>query len=174
MVVEEFIEASEASIGRRLRWYADRKPGGNPAQFAWRAYAAEAAAGGLHRSIIHGEDEALYWKLVVWLRSHPMPKGIDIPTKPEWYTRQIEAGKAKQGPTRRLRTEGQLIYETLMARRHRTRCRLTQTQRRRKGPENAAFSVALSRLSHTTRGTRSDWLGDADSNLRGGINPRWS
>jgi hypothetical protein len=120
-VVEEFIEASEASIGRRLRWVADRKQGENPAQFAWRAYADEAAAGALHRGIIFGEDEALYWKLIVWLRSHPMPNGIDIPTKSEWYSRQIEAGKAKQGPTRRLRTEGQLIYETLMARRRRGR-----------------------------------------------------
>ncbi len=36
------------------------------------------------------------------------------------------------------------------------------TQPSRKGPENAAFSLALRRLSHTTQGTRSDWLSELD------------
>jgi len=108
-MIEAFLEESESLAARRLKWDTDRQPGEGPAQFAWRAYAAEAAAGTLHRGIIHSEDEPLYWKLIVWLRSHPMPSGIEIPTKPEWNTRQIEATRAKQGSTWRLklRTEEQ-------------------------------------------------------------------
>lgn len=118
-MIEAFLEESESLAGRRLKWDTDRHPGEGPAQFAWRAYAAEAAAGTLHRGIIHSEDEPLYWKLIVWLRAHPMPNGIDIPTKPEWNTRQIEAGRAKQGSKwqLRLRTEEQLIYDVQKSRR---------------------------------------------------------
>jgi hypothetical protein len=126
-MIEAFLEESESLAGQRLKWHTDRQPGEGPAQFAWRAYAPEAAAGTLHRGIIHGEDEPLYWKLIVWLRAHPMPKGIDIPTKPEWNTRQIEARRAKQGSTwrLRLRTEEQRIDEVLTS-----RCRIRAQGRR--------------------------------------------
>ena len=118
-MIEAFLEESESSSGRRLKWDTDRQPGEGPAQFAWRAYAAEAAERTLHRGIIHSEDEPLYWKLIVWLRTHPMPDGIDIPTKPEWNTRQIDVRRATQGSTWpiKLRTEEQRLYEVLMSRR---------------------------------------------------------
>jgi hypothetical protein len=45
----------------RLKWETetDRLPDENPAAFAWRAYAAEAKAGKLHRGVIYDEDRAL-------------------------------------------------------------------------------------------------------------------
>jgi hypothetical protein len=118
-MIEAFLEEIESLAERRLKWDTDRQPGEGPAQFAWRAYAAEAAAGTLHRGIIHSEDEPLYWKLIVWLRWHPMPNGIDIPTKPEWNTRQIDVRRVKQGSTWRikLRTEEQRFDEVLKKRR---------------------------------------------------------
>ena len=73
----------------RLKWEEDRREGENPAQFVWRAYALEAAAGTLHRGLIRTEDPELHRRLSSWLRSHPMPEGIDIPTKPEWHTRLL-------------------------------------------------------------------------------------
>ena len=73
----------------RLKWETDRKPDEDPAHFAWRAYAAEAAAGKLHRGLIYDEDRTLYWKLHSWLRSHDMPEGLDIPLKRDWNTRQL-------------------------------------------------------------------------------------
>jgi hypothetical protein len=101
----------------RLKWETDRRPNENPAAFAWRAYAVEAAAGTLHRGVIHAEDPELHRRLNSWLRSHPMPEAIDIPTKPEWNTRQIEAGRAK--PAARPRTEGQRLYDVNRVRRQR-------------------------------------------------------
>jgi tetratricopeptide (TPR) repeat protein len=74
----------------RPKWEIDRLPGENPAKFAWRAYAAEAEAGTLHRGVISTEDPALHRKLKNWLRTHDMPEGIDIPTLPEWNDRQVE------------------------------------------------------------------------------------
>jgi hypothetical protein len=73
----------------RLKWEEDRREGENPSQFAWRAYAVEAAARTLHRGLIHRENPELHRRLNSWLRSHPMPEGIDIPTKPEWHTRLL-------------------------------------------------------------------------------------
>jgi hypothetical protein len=74
----------------RLKWGKNNLPDEDPATFAWRAYQAEAKAGTLHRGLIGQEDEALAVKLGNWLRTHKMPEGIDIPTKPEWNTRQLE------------------------------------------------------------------------------------
>jgi hypothetical protein len=118
-MIEAFFEESESLAERRLKWDTDRARGEGPAQFAWRAYAAEAAAGTLHRGIIHSEDEPLYWKLIVWLRSNPMADGIDIPTKSEWNTRQIDVRRAKQGSSWpiKLRTEEQRLDEVLKSRR---------------------------------------------------------
>lgn len=74
---------------RRLKWDKDALPDENPAQFAWRAYQAEAKAGTLHRGVIGREDKPLAVKLASWLRSHDMPEGIDIPTKPEWNSQRL-------------------------------------------------------------------------------------
>jgi tetratricopeptide (TPR) repeat protein len=82
-----------ATAEPRLKWEKDALPDEDPATFAWRAYQAEAKAGTLHRGVIGQEDKALSVKLANWLRTHDMPEGIDIPTKPEWNTRQLaEAG----------------------------------------------------------------------------------
>jgi hypothetical protein len=94
----------------RLKWDRDRLPDENPATFAWRAYAEEAKAGTLHRGLIGREDKPLAVKLASWLRTHDMPEGIDIPTKPEWNERQL----AKLGePPRpaRIRTDQTRLYE---------------------------------------------------------------
>jgi hypothetical protein len=73
----------------RLKWEKDALPDENPAAFAWRAYKAEAEAGTLHRGLVGREDKSLAVKLASWLRTHDMPEGIDIPTLPEWNTRQL-------------------------------------------------------------------------------------
>jgi tetratricopeptide (TPR) repeat protein len=91
----------------------------SPPEFTAKHYAAEMANGTLHRGVIAQEDKPLAVKLASWLRSKPMPEGIDIPTKPEWITRQAEAGKAKQASAVRPRTEGQRIYDALRNRRRR-------------------------------------------------------
>jgi hypothetical protein len=119
-----FLEAGAALLGRgkparRLKWETDQRPGEDPAHFAWRAYAAEAKAGKLHRGLIYDEDRALYTKLNSWLRSNAMPDGIDIPTKRDWITRQIEAGRAKPAP--RVPTEEGRLYNVEKTRRWRTR-----------------------------------------------------
>lgn len=82
-------ETGRAKAKPRLKWEADRKADEDPATFAWRAYAAEAKAGTLHRGVIYSEDRELHRRLNSWLRSHDMPEGIDIPTLPEWNTRQL-------------------------------------------------------------------------------------
>ena len=112
---------TRATATPRLKWEHDRGDDENPAAFAWRAYQAEAKAGTLHRGVIGQEDKPLAVKLASWLRSHPMPEGIDIPTKPEWITRQAEAGKAKASYATRPQTEGQRIYNALTQRRYRER-----------------------------------------------------
>jgi len=89
---------ARAAAKPRLKWNKDNRPDEDPAHFAWRAYQAEAEAGTLHRGLIGQEDKLLRRDLNNWLRTHPMPEGIDIPTKPEWNTRQlgklgIEAGE---------------------------------------------------------------------------------
>ena len=98
-VILDYVEARDttarstttdrANAKLRLKWEKDRRKGENPAQFAWRAYAVEAAAGTLHRGLIYKENRELHRRLNSWLRSHPMPEGIDIPTKPEWNTRLL-------------------------------------------------------------------------------------
>jgi hypothetical protein len=110
-----------ATAAPRLKWERDRLPDETPAHFAARAYQAEAKAESLHRGLIGQEDKPLAVKLASWLRSHPMPEGIDIPTKPEWITRQAEAGKAKPAPSSRPRTGEQRVYDALASRRYRAR-----------------------------------------------------
>lgn len=61
----------------------------SPPEFVAKHYAAEMAAGTLHRGVIAQEDKPLAIKLANWLRTHPMPEGIDIPTLPKWNTRQL-------------------------------------------------------------------------------------
>lgn len=80
---------TRATGAPRLKWDHDRLPDENPATFAWRAYAGEAKAGTLHRGVIAKEDKPLAVKLASWLRSHPMPESIDIPTQPEWNSRRL-------------------------------------------------------------------------------------
>lgn len=118
-------ETARETTGRakeppRLKWEKDAKPDEDPAHFALRAYDAEAKAGKLHRGVIYDEDRVLYTKLNSWLRSNAMPEGIDIPTKREWITRQIEAGRAKPAPFgQRPNTEEERLYETLRKRQSR-------------------------------------------------------
>jgi len=89
----------------------------SPPEFIAKHYAAEMAAGTLHRGVIAKEDKPLAVKLASWLRTHDMPEGVDIPTLPEWITRQAEAGKAKAfAPAG---TEGRRIYTALWNRRRR-------------------------------------------------------
>jgi hypothetical protein len=78
-----------APAAPRLKWDVDRDPDETPAAFAWRAYAAEAKAGTLHRGVIAHEDKLLHKKLSNWLRTYPMPEGIDIPTETQWNTQQL-------------------------------------------------------------------------------------
>ena len=101
----------------RLKWETHRKPDEDPATFAWRAYAAEAAAGSLHRGVIYNEDRELHRRLNSWLRSIRCRREFDIPTFPDWNTRQIAAGKAKRAPARPPRTEGQRLYDVVVKRR---------------------------------------------------------
>jgi hypothetical protein len=105
-------EKAEGAIGEpRLKWEKDALPDEDPAHFASRA-------GYEHRGLIYEEDRALSVKLANWLRTHDWPKDVPyIPTKPEWNTQQIEAGKAKQAP--RPRTEGQRLYDVNRVRRQR-------------------------------------------------------
>lgn len=120
-VVHETV--AQVKVKSRPKWEnrngADAKL--TPPEFIAKHYADEMAAGTLHRGVIAQEDKPLAVKLASWLRSHLMPDGVDIPTKPEWVTRQIEAGKAKQAAAPRPRTEEQRIYDALQNRRRRAR-----------------------------------------------------
>ena len=104
----------------RLKWKKDALPGENPAAFAWRAYQAEAKAGTLHRGLIAQEDKDLAVKLANWLRTYDMPEGFDIPTKPEWNTRQLP------------KLSGEAEREVL---------RLFEVARKRKSKLAAAFDI---------------------------------
>jgi tetratricopeptide (TPR) repeat protein len=119
---------TNADTPARLKWNEHNRPDENPAAFAWRAYAVEAAAGTLHMGVIRQDDRRngteLADKLVSWLRSpanrKQVPEGFDIPTKPEWITRQAEAGKARAA-SRSPMTSEERVYNALSARRWRTR-----------------------------------------------------
>ena len=105
---------TRATAAPRLKWETDRKLGEDPATFAWRAYEAEAKAGTLHRGVIYSEDRELHKRLNSWLRSHDMPEGIDIPTLPEWNTRQLAKHGGRVGAGRRsisVRTEKARLYD---------------------------------------------------------------
>ena len=101
-ILRERETTTRATATPRLKWEHDRLPDENPAAFAWRAYQAEAKAGTLHRGVISTEDPVLYRRLNNWLRTHDMPEGINIPTKPEWNERQLgKLGSLRDDPTTR-------------------------------------------------------------------------
>jgi hypothetical protein len=90
--IADAAQATTRSEARpRAKWEARKGADAKltPPAFIAKHYAAEMAAGTLHRAMIAKEDKALVLKLISWLRSHPMPKGVDIPTLPEWNTRQL-------------------------------------------------------------------------------------
>lgn len=89
----------------------------SPPEFIAKHYAAEMAAGTLHRGVIAQEDKPLAVKLASWLRSHSMPEDVDIPTKPEWITREI----AKSEQPLRARPEEMRLYEASRRRQVRMR-----------------------------------------------------
>lgn len=100
--IKDFAEAERSATTRakakpRPKW-EDRKGADaklSPPEFIAKHYATEMAAGTLHRGVIAQEDKALAVKLANWLRTHPMPGGIDIPTLPEWNTRQLAKPDAR-------------------------------------------------------------------------------
>jgi tetratricopeptide (TPR) repeat protein len=101
-----------ARVEARPKWETDRAPDDNPASFAARAYAAEMAAGTLHRGIIRRDDPELHRRLNSWLRSNAMPEGMDIPTLPEWNTREL--AKRREPPPsgrRTVRTQRGRLYD---------------------------------------------------------------
>ena len=88
-----------------------------PVQFIQKHYAAELAAGILHKGVIHSEDPDLYRGLFNWLNNpkNSLPDDFDLPTKSEWNTRRLpeiggllkssqsgEAGKQADPATREL------------------------------------------------------------------------
>lgn len=122
----------------RPQWPRDATPeeSDNPAAFAWRAYAAEAKAGTLHRGIIAQDDKkngtTLRDDLVSWLRSAKnqarVPEGFDIPTKPEWNTRQlakVDPATLRREPVKPQTIEAKL-YDVAQKRRSRARHRVEQ------------------------------------------------
>jgi hypothetical protein len=116
-IIARSMTTRRAKAKPRLKWEKDRREGENPAQFAWRAYAVEAAAGILHRGLIHTENPELHRRLNSWLRSHPLPEGIDIPTKPEWHTRQL--AKLSRPLRPRVSIEEGRLYDIARKRRRR-------------------------------------------------------
>jgi hypothetical protein len=76
----------------RPKWKFDRRSTEDPVQFILRAYAAEIAAGTLHRAIIAEEDLALYRALVNWLHHNETPHVTSIPTLAEWKMRKTDRG----------------------------------------------------------------------------------
>ncbi len=92
--VTKYYAAEKAKVTPRPLWDEAGPYGNRPAEFIAEAYAPEMAAGTLHRKMIANDTETgkdLVGKLSSWLRSHRMPKGVDIPTYPEWNTRQLAA-----------------------------------------------------------------------------------
>jgi tetratricopeptide (TPR) repeat protein len=101
-----------AAAEPRPKWETDARPDEDPAHFVARAYAAEMAAGMLHRGIIRRDDPELHRRLNNWLRTHAMPEGIDIPTLPEWNTRELERRAERPRSGRRIvRTEEGKLYD---------------------------------------------------------------
>ena len=111
-LIADFEDATGITVRKkgeaRLKWEQDALPDENPAAFASRAYRAEAEAGTLHRGLIAQEDKPLSIKLANWLRTHKMPKGIDIPSKPEWTSRRLAEFGGSPRPTRIWTEEGRL------------------------------------------------------------------
>ena len=94
---EEFVvkhyAKEKAAVTPRPRWREGGPYGDRPAEFIAMAYAPEMMAGTLHRKLIANDTKAgkdLVAKLTSWLRSHPMPEDMDIPTYPQWNSRQLE------------------------------------------------------------------------------------
>jgi hypothetical protein len=87
--VTKHYAAEKAAVTPRPVWDRNGPYGHRPADFVAMAYGPEMAAGTLHRKMIAQEQRELWIKLKGWLKSRPMPDGIDIPTYPEWNTRQL-------------------------------------------------------------------------------------
>jgi hypothetical protein len=113
--VEKYYRAEKALVTPRPRWDKIGEYGNRPAEFIAMAYAPEMAAGTLHRGVISAEQPELVVKLASWLRSHPMPEGVRIPTQFEWNTNQIEAYRQKGRP---LGTEETRLRSVLRGRRY--------------------------------------------------------
>ena len=91
--VAKYYAAEKAAVTPRPQWDKEGKFGNRPADFIAIAFRPEMLAKTLHRGVVAAEQKDLAVKLASWLRSHEMPKGVDIPTQPEWNTRQLEAHK---------------------------------------------------------------------------------
>lgn len=60
-----------------------------PVDWVKLCYAAEIASGDLHWGVIRRSDPRLYKELRKWVRKHPLPPDLPIPTLPEWNTKQL-------------------------------------------------------------------------------------
>lgn len=103
----------DATQPPRAKWKAREgaDPNLSPLEFIAKHYAAEMANGTLHRGLITREDKPLAMQLVHWLRSHPMPEGMHIPTRADRHDRETTqnkearsyAAKVRSATRRRLR-----------------------------------------------------------------------
>ncbi len=118
LTTEQFVAkhyaAEKAVVTPRPQWNKDGPYGDRPADFIAKAYRPEMLAKTLHRGII--ADKALVAKLASWLRSHPMPEGVDIPTRTEWNTRQLAAYEQIGEPLRPLHSEESRLHNVLRGR----------------------------------------------------------
>jgi ApaG protein len=114
---EEFVDmyyaAEKAAVTPRPVWEKNGSYANKPAEFVAFAYAPEMKAGTLHRGVIAQDNPDLAVKLASWLRHNDMPEDIDIPTKPEWNTRQLDHFKKSGQPVRtaRRRTGLSRLYD---------------------------------------------------------------
>jgi hypothetical protein len=117
-IIEGAQKTSDGATKAKPKW---KTRGGDdlnltPVQFIQKHYAAELAAGILHKGVIHSEDPDLYRGLFNWLNNpkNSLPEDFDLPTKSEWNTRRLpeigllkssqsgEAGKQADPATREL------------------------------------------------------------------------
>ena len=117
-IIEAARKTSDNAAKAKPKW---KTRGGDdldltPVQFIQKHYAAELAAGILHKGVIHSEDPDLYRSLFNWLSNpkNSLPDDFDLPTKSEWNTRRLpeigllkssqsgEAGKQADPATREL------------------------------------------------------------------------
>lgn len=107
--VAKYYAAEKAAVTPRPQWDKEGEFGNRPADFIAVAFRPEMLAKTLHRGVVAAEQPTLLTKLVSWLRSHDMPEGVDIPTKPEWNTRQL--AKINGRPLRAMRSDEMRLYQ---------------------------------------------------------------